>query len=234
MSSYPIEIPEDAVPSGEAMLRMNRMYRWQRHIYDATRRYYLLGRDRMIADIGAVAGSKVLEIGCGTGRNLVQTARRYPHAQLFGVDVSTEMLTSACATIARAGLGSRIRLAQADATIANPRVQFGVPSFDHVMISYTLSMIPDWQRVLAAAIGQLGPGGRLHVVDFGNCERVPDVAGRLLLRWLALFEVTPRDQLEQELSAMADVAGAGLKFERPFRGYAQHGVLTLAKGSGKL
>lgn len=212
------------------MLRMNRMYRWQRHFYDATRRYYLLGRDRMIVNIHAAADARVLEIGCGTGRNLVQTARLYPRAEIFGIDVSMEMLASARATISRAGLGSRIRIAQGDATTADPRVLFAVSSFDHVMISYTLSMIPDWPLVLAAAIDQLAPGGRLHLVDFGNCEHLPAAAGRLLLRWLSLFEVAPRDALERELTALADAAGADLQFERPFRGYAQHGVLTLAPG----
>jgi S-adenosylmethionine-diacylgycerolhomoserine-N-methlytransferase len=42
-----------------------------------------------------------------------------------------------------------------------------------------------------------------------------------------MFDVTPRDSLEQELSSMADSSGAKLEFERPFRGYAQYGVLTL-------
>src|ERR1700674_4976173 len=35
----------------EATRRMNRMYRRQRHIYDGTRRYYLLGRDQMISEL---------------------------------------------------------------------------------------------------------------------------------------------------------------------------------------
>jgi len=47
------------------------------------------------------------------------------------------------------------------------------------------------------------------------------------LQWLAIFDVTPRDDLERVLSAMADDAGARLKFDRPFRGYAQYAVLTL-------
>jgi S-adenosylmethionine-diacylgycerolhomoserine-N-methlytransferase len=49
----------------------------------------------------------------------------------------------------------------------------------------------------------------------------------LLLRWLAMFDVTPRDDLERVLSAMAGDAGAELKLDRPFRGYAQYAVLTL-------
>ena len=49
----------------------------------------------------------------------------------------------------------------------------------------------------------------------------------LLTRWLSLFDVTPRDDLEREFSKMADTSGATLQFQRPFRGYAQYGVLTL-------
>jgi S-adenosylmethionine-diacylgycerolhomoserine-N-methlytransferase len=55
---------------------------------------------------------------------------------------------------------------------------------------------------------------------------LPGIARALLLRWLAIFDVTPRDDLERVLSAMADARGADLKLERPFRGYAQHAVLT--------
>jgi hypothetical protein len=51
MSAYPFEIGEHAISSAETMLRTSRMYRWQRHVYDATRRYYLPGRDRMIAEL---------------------------------------------------------------------------------------------------------------------------------------------------------------------------------------
>jgi S-adenosylmethionine-diacylgycerolhomoserine-N-methlytransferase len=96
-----------------------------------------------------------------------------------------------------------------------------------VMISYSLSMIPAWRQVLEAAMGHLKPGGRLHVVDFGNQELLPGIARTLLKRWLAMFDVTPRDELERALSAMAKTSGADLKFERPFRGYAQYAVLTL-------
>ena len=152
----------------EATARMNRMYRRQRYIYDGTRRYYLLGRDQLIENLRLEADASVLEIGCGTGRNLVQAANRFPGAKLFGIDVSTEMLTSAIASISRRGLGNRIRVAHGDATAFDPQRLFGVPAFDHVMISYSLSMIPGWNRVIVSAISRLKPGGRLHIVDFGR------------------------------------------------------------------
>lgn len=211
----------------EATRRMNRMYRQQRHIYDGTRRYYLLGRDQLIASLGAKTGANVLEIGCGTGRNLVHAARLYPDARFFGIDISTEMLTSAISAISRRDLTTRIRVAHGDGTAFNPQVLFGIAQFDHVMISYSLSMIPDWRHLLQAAASRLKPGGSLHIVDFGNQERLPGIARSLLKRWLALFDVTPRDDLKRALSAMAKTSGAELTFERPFRGYAQYAVLTL-------
>ena len=70
MSLYSPELDADAAWPNEATNRMNRMYRRQRHIYDGTRRYYLLGRDRLISGLKPAPGASVLEIGCGTGRNL--------------------------------------------------------------------------------------------------------------------------------------------------------------------
>jgi S-adenosylmethionine-diacylgycerolhomoserine-N-methlytransferase len=235
MSAFPSEFGADLVDDFstpisvpvEATDRMNRMYRRQRHIYDGTRRYYLLGRDRLIANLKPGAGANVLEIGCGTGRNLVLAAGLFPDARWFGIDVSTEMLTSAITAIARRRMTSRIRVAHGDATAFDPELLFGIPSFDHVMISYSLSMIPNWTSVLEAAISRLKPGGRLHIVDFGEQERLPGIARTLLLRWLKMFDVTPRDDLERVLSATASASNATLTFERPFRGYAQYAVLTL-------
>lgn len=225
MSAYSREIGEQHSWPVEETDRMNRMYRRQRHIYDGTRRYYLLGRDRLIDGLAAGAGDCVLEIGCGTGRNLVRAARLYPDARLFGIDVSTEMLTSAISSIARNDLTSRIRVAHGDAAAFDPTRLFGVAAFDHVMISYSLSMIPDWRRVLQTAASRLKPGGCLHIVDFGDQERLPATARALLRRWLGLFDVTPRDDLETVLRGMADALGAQLKLQRPYCGYAQYAKL---------
>ena len=211
----------------EAAVRMNKMYRWQRYIYDLTRRYYLLGRDQLIDGLQPGPGASVLEIGCGTGRNLVHAARRYPHAAMFGFDISTEMLTTAIASIERTGLARSVRVAHGDATYFDPAKMFKVARFDHVMICYSLSMIPDWQQVLDNALACLKPGGQLHVVDFGDQRGLPGVARKLLLRWLALFDVTPRNDLEQAVAQRAARSGATLAFQRPFRGYAQLAVLTL-------
>ena len=54
---------------------MDRIYHRQRRYYDFTRKYYLLGRDRLIEGLAPPPGGRVLEIGCGTARNLVAAAR---------------------------------------------------------------------------------------------------------------------------------------------------------------
>jgi S-adenosylmethionine-diacylgycerolhomoserine-N-methlytransferase len=204
---------------------MNRIYRHQRHVYDFTRKYFLLGRDRMIAEIGARDGARVLEIGCGTGRNLIMAARKYPGASCFGIDVSTEMLNSAMRAISHAGLAARVHVAHADATRFEPGPLFGIDQFDRIFISYSLSMIPQWQSVVSMAISRLAPNGELRIIDFGDQERLPAAFRRLLWRWLSAFHVAPRDDLEAILKASTATCGATMTFARPYRGYAQYAVL---------
>ncbi len=208
-----------------AAIAMDRMYRRQRYMYDVTRKFYLLGRDRLIARLGLRDRDNVLEIGCGTGRNLIEIAHRYPRAWLYGLDVSSEMLTSARASVARAGLSGRVTLRQADAATFDPNAVLGRAQFERVVISYCLSMIPEWQRVLNAAADFLLPGGELHIVDFGGQERLPRWFRGLLRLWLDRFHVTPRDGLELVMAALAQAKGMKLVYERPYFGYCQLAIL---------
>ena len=175
---------------------MDRMYRHQRHIYDSTRRYYLVGRDEAIARLAPAPGQTTLEIGCGTGRNLIRAARAYPETRVFGLDISRVMLAAAAASIARAGLSSHIMIAQADATSFDPLALFGRAHFDRVMISYALSMIPPWREALGQALDVLAPGGSLHLVDFGDCSGLPGPFKTALRRWL-----------RPSMSALATISG---------------------------
>lgn len=206
---------------------MDRMYRHQRHVYDATRKYYLLGRDLLIDRLRPAAGDCILEIGCGTGRNLVRAARQYPQARFYGIDISSEMLATAREQIARAGLSSRVKVAQADATSFESESLFGVVLFQHVFLSYTLSMIPRWRAVLEQATASLAPAGQMLIVDFGGQENLPSWFRPLLVWWLSRFQVTPRAELELELTLLADRKDAALILERPYRGYAQYAVLRM-------
>jgi S-adenosylmethionine-diacylgycerolhomoserine-N-methlytransferase len=212
----------------DAGLHMDRIYRHQRHIYDLTRKYYLLGRDALIRELDPAAGQSVLEVGCGTGRNLICAARRYPDARFFGLDVSPAMLTTARANIARASLTDRIMLAEGDATNFDARALFGEAGFDRIFLSYTLSMIPDWQRALDHAATLLSRGGRLALVDFGQQEHLPAGFRALLFTWLAKFDVTPRADLRRATETTAAHQGLAVHWQPRLRGYAWSAQLARA------
>lgn len=209
----------------DAAAEMDAIYRVQRHIYDASRKYYLLGRDGLLDGLDVPPGGTVLEVGCGTGRNLILAAERYPSALFYGFDVSSAMLETARTSIGRWGLEHCVTLAQADASRFEAKSVFGIDGFDRVFISYALSMIPPWREAVACAYRAVKPGGSLHIVDFGEQSRLPAVFRSGLRAWLRKFSVYPRVELEAELRRVAADAGAEITFERPFRDYACSAVL---------
>ena len=205
---------------------MNTVYRKQRFIYDITRKYYLLGRDRLIAEMDVPQGGSVLEVACGTGRNLIKVGQRYPHARLYGFDISSEMLSTARANLARAGLSDRVTLIQADATHFKAADLFDRSAFDRVFISYSLSMIPDWQAALSCAFAQTALGGQLSVVDFSQQAGLPRWFYKGLQAWLAKFHVSPRADLPARIQALAQDTGARATVTHLHRDYALLGQIT--------
>ena len=176
---------------------MDQVYRRQRYIYDFTRKYYLFGRDRLIRELDIRPGQRLVEVGCGTARNLIAIARRYPDARLFGLDASQEMLKTAAEAIERAGLSSRIVLAHGYAEALSPAMFAETEPFDICVFSYSLSMIPQWKEALRSASGTLSKTGFIHVVDFGDLTGLGSWGRAILLGWLRLFHVAPRAELLQ-------------------------------------
>lgn len=211
-----------AQASGDHAALMDSMYRGQRHIYDLTRKYYLFGRDRLIAGLDCAPGQSVLEVACGTGRNLAKIERNWPGVELYGIDISSEMLKSAADA-----LGGDAVLAAGDARDFDAAALLGKARFDRVILSYSLSMIPGWERALAHAAGLLAPEGSLHVVDFGDRAGLPSPLATGLRAWLRKFHVEPRDRLVIEAQAMARSLGLACSVERGPGGYFQ--LVTLSR-----
>lgn len=199
---------------------MDDVYALHRHFYDFTRRFYLLGRDRLIRRLAPPPGGTVLEVGCGTARNLIVAAKRWPEARCHGFDISEAMLDTARKSVARAGLADRITLAQGDAGSFDIAALFGLEKVDRIFMSYTLSMIPPWQEAIERGAASLAPGGSLHIVDFGQYERLPGWAKRLHFKSLNDFHVFPRRELPAVLRRVAEEQGLSLEFEPLYRGYA--------------
>jgi len=200
---------------------MNRMYRFTRHVYDLSRKYYLLGRDRLLRDIVIKPGDRVLEIGCGTARNLIKLGRMHPAASLYGLDAAQSMLDTATSSVERAGMTGRVTLRRCLAEQLDYRKTFDMHEpFDVIFFSYSLSMMPTWSDAIDTAIGNLALGGRIHIVDFCDQADLPGWAAGVLQRWLALFHVHHRPELLARLEMLRDGDDVDVTIEPILRRYA--------------
>ena len=142
----PVSSSNNKLSTGhDQAVAMDNMYRFTRHIYDFTRRYYLLGRDQLLKEIVTGPHTATLEVGCGTARNLIELGKRTTTGALYGLDASHEMLETASKSISSAGLPHRdnppIMLRQGLAEELDGVKMFGRDEpFDTIFFSY-LSLI---------------------------------------------------------------------------------------------
>lgn len=204
---------------GDAFTAMDRMYRSQRYFYDLTRKYYLLGRDRLIEEMEVEPGDNILEVGCGTGRNLVLLGQRHPDANLFGLDASAEMLRTAQGKKARGGRKIELRSGLADDFGFGSTFGLGAP-FDAVFFSYSISMIPTWRESIDNALLNLKPDGLLYIVDFYDQKDLPVWFQGLLRGWLRKFHVQYWRELLPYLGSLEREGLGKLTITPLFRRYA--------------
>lgn len=209
---------------------MDRIYKLQRHFYDITRKYFLLGRDSLIERMDLQPGMEVLEIGCGTARNLIKLAKRHPDIQFYGLDASREMLETAQAKVDDAKLTNRITLKYCLAEELDAKRVFGVASkFDAMFFSYSLSMIPTWRESLQAAFNNLKPGEVVYSVDFWDQKELPGAFRWLLCRWLDLFHVKHRPELLEYMQELERDGRCQLELTPLYRRYAYIAAMRTKK-----
>lgn len=157
--------------------------------YDRASKYYdrltdlvfgrILGlekyRDRTVELLGELQGATVVDVGCGTGRNLpLLVPRLGASGRIVGVDYSEGMLERARERVAAHGWRN-VELLRGDAVTLED-----VPEpVDAVVSAWCYGIVYDLEAALHRAVDLLRPGGRLAIMDFGKAR--PD---RGLLRWL--------------------------------------------------
>lgn len=135
-------------------------YRLHARIYDLTRWSFLFGRNSLRQWFPELPkGARILDLGCGTGKQLHFLQKRYPSATITGIDQSPEMLQ-----IAGKKISGQVTLRN---TLYEPST-FPEHSFELIVASYSLSMVDDLEAVLKALQLHLTPGGYLLVVDFDS------------------------------------------------------------------
>lgn len=154
---------------GDHATRLAGFYGDQAEHYDRFRERLLPGRAALIGSLQLPRNARVLELGGGTGRNLEYfPIERRDDLQFELVDLCEPLLDIARR---RTDGWPRLRITCADATRYRPD-----DAVDVVLVSYALTMIPDWRATIDNAIAMLRPGGQLAVVDFHVSSATPGPA----------------------------------------------------------
>ena len=136
-------------------LSVHKLYKAWAASYDETSNPLVEAEGKVMAGIiGVVAGKKVLDLGCGTGRHAIPLAKA--GASVTGVDFSDEMLAVA-----------RENAAGTDVTFINAELG-AVPledQFDLILCSLVLSHVSDLLPAMKEIARLTRSGGRIIITD---------------------------------------------------------------------
>ncbi|MBI5065159.1 class I SAM-dependent methyltransferase [Candidatus Woesearchaeota archaeon] len=143
---------------------VEQMYALHSKFYDITRWLFVWNRNKAINKLELNEGNTVLVVGCGTGygfdKILEQIGR---NGKIIGIDYSKHMLGKARQKVQK-NKWNNVELIQADAAY------YKTKNVDAVLYSYSITMIPEWQKSLRNSYDALNKGGKLVIVDFGEIK----------------------------------------------------------------
>lgn len=173
-----------------ALSPLEAYYRFHARIYDLTRWSFLFKRAALIQILArSNHPDNILEVGCGTGNNLIKLRKRFYTARITGLDLSQAMLNQASKRLARVSSPVSLRHGAYHRPLKPKR------PFDLILFSYALSMFnPGWEEALDFAKEDLAEDGKIAVVDFHHSN------WRLFRNWMGLNHVKMERHLLPKLS----------------------------------
>lgn len=175
--------------------RLDKFYQGQSNVYDKTRGTLLRGRERMLRLVAneirnrGVRKPVWVDVGGGTGWNVEQMDSYMPLDQfetVYLVDLCQPLLEVARKRLSRF---PNVVVVHGDATV----LDLPIDQVDVVTMSYSLSMIPPYFKVIDRVLDLLKPSGVVGVVDFftsnkeeGETDRRGNLFNRLF--WRSWFE----------------------------------------------
>ena len=136
---------------------------------DWTERNFQPVTDWIIDAAGWRAGSRVLDVACGSGYPALDAAKHVrPGGSVVATDISTEMLAVASRRATSDGLDN-IEFLEMDAEALN----FQEASFDAVTNAYGLMFCPNLSQAFGEARRVLKPGGSLALVTWDEPSKSP-------------------------------------------------------------
>jgi ubiquinone/menaquinone biosynthesis C-methylase UbiE len=159
-------------------------------------------KEKLLDQARLDAAGDALDLGSGTGTLAIWAKRRHPDLRIRGLDGDPAIIAQAVRKAARAGVeipfdeGLSYELPYEDA------------SFDRVLSSLFFHhlVLHDKERTIAEVARVLGPGGELHVGDWGRPDSLAEKAGAILIRRFDGAEPT-RDNLAGRLPELFEAGG---------------------------
>jgi ubiquinone/menaquinone biosynthesis C-methylase UbiE len=135
---------------------------WSRS-YDRSllQRFLFKPSHRAMADQMRGSDLRILDVGCGTGKFASIVLEQLPQAQVFGLDLSEQMLVKGSPRLDQ--WPGRYHVVRGD----SERLPFEEDSFDVVTCSHSFHHYPHQDRVVREMHRVLKPDGRLMLID-GN------------------------------------------------------------------
>ncbi len=174
-----------------SLKEVEQMYALHSKFYDLTRWLFVWKRKKAIEELNLKEGNTVLVVGCGTGYGfdkILELIGR--NGKLIGIDYSKHMLDKARQKVQQ-NKWTNVELIQADAAY------YKTKNIDAVLYSYSITMIPEWQKSLRNSYEALKKGGRLVIADFGEIKIL--LLKQILNWWLRKHKVDNHLNLRKEL-----------------------------------
>lgn len=162
---------------------LERYYSSVYRFYDATRKYYLLGRDVLIEEILNQKPNSIVEVGSGTGRNLEKLNQANPDLSLGGIEPCDVMRDYSERKYPWLLVSNQL------AEFADLSIPLGVKP-DILFFSYSLSMMLDPEGTLRHCMTNMKVGSSIYLVDFGLFSKNRFFKAAMF-RWLHSFHVHP-------------------------------------------
>jgi len=121
----------------------------------------------------------ILELGCGTGSDLIPMALGLPQCEFIGIDASKDMIQTASTTASRLGL-QNIRFLQEDITKLSMSLALASQKFDYIIAHGVLSWVDKHTRecILKFCADNLADNGVCYI----SCNMLPGCEIRDFLR----------------------------------------------------
>jgi trans-aconitate 2-methyltransferase len=133
---------------------------WQPDLYNRFRRYRAEPVEHILSRLALGEAERIVDLGCGSGENTLELARRSPGGAVVGIDGSPAMIEAANKLLAAAGddLRARVRFELGEVARFHAERAYSV-----IFSNATFHWIPDQRALFAACFPALKAQGRIVV-----------------------------------------------------------------------